>query len=390
MSRSKSEKKVAYVNLKTNEKDTGARIDQKAFLKIRNLESIEGFGNSPIGDIRTDRSVLKRIEDYADRNYKPDAEQNMSKYKYKYKYDLFEYVIPAYTVLYKGVRNVDDKINLEYDSAMWVATKEDITKYYGGNVYKFITLQDLKLVNIQSKFFHIFIMDFVNNMFKDLDEKGAFHEKMRILFPLGLPDIKTQQKYLARSKNLSQYMRDTLPTDSEFFYNTNRLSLIEHDKYLAGIMSIMLSKYGFVGYISPAIWPSNYHHRFHEEVCLFYPSQTSMYFKSIKRISISTRKEEEEAPVFQYGGSQEQKITNSSYIEAMRLFNYNGRIEYDEFGNVKIYNLDYINAYNRKKIYEKETGKKYPDDIKSLKVTTDSFSRSRSCSRSRSRSRTSA
>lgn len=389
-----------------------AKIRKDTYQELRNkderLSSV--LPESPTSaEISVDEPTMNRLEGLFINHKQAQSKENMQKY------DIFEYVIPSHSILYKGSKS--SNMNINYQSHMWLTTDTIVPKHYGNTFFKFVTLQDLKLVNIQSHFFHMFIMDYVNSIFNDTStssDKGngndndVFEKKMEILFPLGLPNYESQKKYY-RLRGRGLLMQD-LRENSVFFNSTNRISFDDNDRVMAGVLSIALSKYGFAGYIAPSNWPSTYHSlSFHSEICLFNPSQIDIFFKEIPEADLSmhptrnskghlhlmqgessqqqrspsegrtlTKKQIKDITQKSTGGSKkkdpleetEQEVRNKAYVRAMRLMQYDGEIEYDTNGNVIVYNDDFINAYKRKKIFEKETGTAYPENINIYKYPT--------------------
>lgn len=182
---------------------------------------------------------------------------------------LFTYTLQANETLYKGLSS--KTFDMNFDKPIWFSQEEDTAEMYGKYVHRVLTKSPLKLINITSPYFQSCFMDFLNNYFKK--DVNSYTRKMRLLVPIGLPNETSQQNYLERYCNIKpiplKLHTQSMYDDVAFYYNRHRFSEKSLDAELVMFLKNMYSQHGFVGYIAPCIWPSKYHFRFSDEVCLF-------------------------------------------------------------------------------------------------------------------------
>lgn len=202
------------------------------------------------------------------------------------KAELYEYRLPMNETLFKGMDQ--RKFDMGYKNPVWFSIKHDTAKQYGSYVHKFVTKKSFKLINISSPFFQSTFMDFLNDCYrKENNDHVAYRKKMELLVPIGLPDEKSQQTFLASSYSIQPYVKQT---DKEhyknvaFFYNRHRFSATDTDLYFVKFLQQIHLQYEFDGYIAPCIWPSKYHHKFSDEICLFKIDESKLSHISLEKI----------------------------------------------------------------------------------------------------------
>lgn len=283
------------------------------------------------------------------------------------KYSSFEYIIPANEPLYKGV--TFPMFDVKYNKPSWFSQSADIASRYttsGGYIHEIRPKTPLRLINIMSRNFHTFIQDHINDKFKYEDHSESFHKKMQYLIPLGLPDAKTQIKYVIDKYNEKATMTSAIELFSPFFYNQHRYSHHELDTKLITLMKQLLWQHGFVGYIAPCSWTSCFHYDFHNEVCLFDMSHLDLLHFKVKPSQLGGGDSTPNNP----SGKRGLNIpidTNKIHREIYEMYGWDGPFEYDEKGEIILWNSDYVEAMVRKKRYEADTGKPYPEDIEKYK-----------------------
>lgn len=246
---------------------------------------------------------------------------------------LFTYTLQANEALYKGMSL--KKFDMNYDKPVWFSQEIKTAKMYGNYVHKVVTKNPLKLINITSPYFQSCFMDFLNNYFKRYS--NAYKTKMKLLVPIGLPNERSQQKFLEEYCDIKpiplQPQTQSIYDDVAFYYNRHRYSQQDMDIELVTFLKQMYSQHGFVGYIAPCIWPSKYHFRFSDEICLFsLKSNDLILYQGVKTCSNS-----------QIGGSRKNQfvvqIPPSAYpriaqdsLDFLRSSGWNGPYELSEKG----------------------------------------------------------
>ncbi len=268
---------------------------------------------------------------------------------------LFSYLLPANETLYKGMTT--KKFDMNYNKPIWFSQEEQTAKMYGRHVHKIVTKNPLKLINITSPYFQSCFMDFLNNYFKRYPD--SYKTKMRLLVPIGLPNEDSQQKYLENLCNIKpipiQSQTQSIYDDVAFYYNRYRFSEKNMDAERVMFLKMMYSQHGFVGYIAPCIWPSKYHFKFSDEVCLFSIRDTDMVLY-------------QECKTYQTGGSAKTNkyvvpISTSAYssiaqesLDILRSSGWNAHYELSETGFIispHIYEL----VEHANKLREQNNGK---------------------------------
>jgi hypothetical protein len=204
----------------------------------------------------------------------------------EYKVSLYTYMLPVNETLYKGMDI--QKMDMEYNKPIWFSLKEYTANQYGQYLHKVLTKRSLKLINITSPYFQSTFMDFLNDYYRD--EIQAYNKKMVLLSPIGLPDEESQTLYLKdRGFNpVNIQCKKDICRDVAFFYNHHRFSEMSMDANFVLFLKQIHKQYNFDGYIAPCIWPSKYHIKFSDEICLFDLKETNAlnYVNVIKNESI--------------------------------------------------------------------------------------------------------
>ena len=274
-------------------------------------------------------------------------------------YDSFAYYIPANETFYKGMDI--DIFNTSYNKPSWYSINKNTAQNYGNFIHKILSGRILKLINIMSTNFSIFLQDFLIDKYKDTDLTLSYKQHMNLLVPLGLPDLSTQLNFIKSEYNINPISSAYFNKYASLFNNRSRFSMDKLDKELIDIMKARLTQYGYDGYISLCNWPSVQHNEFfHDELCLFDSSKCNLYTLMPDK-STFQRKVLGGGLVPGRGQfiSPEPINMNEISIKTMRLLGYTGKIEYDNAGNVIPRDDKWIQDWraekNRKK-YGKITG----------------------------------
>ena len=190
------------------------------------------------------------------------------------------FTIHSDTLLYHGSNNIKFIIN---ESPLWCAHNVQNANKYGKYLYMIKPLRKLKLIDISNISFHNDYISRVNNL-KFTENSSLAEEKAYCMLALGLPNFKTQLRYLP--KNISGVYPNT-PLDeksfkifnmiemfSPYFGERHRYSLesngINLDKRMVSMLMELYPDYD--GYICKSYWPSYHLGGFmHPETCIFKP-----------------------------------------------------------------------------------------------------------------------
>jgi hypothetical protein len=191
---------------------------------------------------------------------------------------LYEYKINANETLYKGIDT--ETISTKYPKPMWFSQNKNTAKQYGRFVHEFKTIKELKLINITSPYFHSSFVDFLNDFFKH--NPSSYDEKMKLLIPIGLPDEISQQNYLESIHVHPISSNQKIYKEVAFLYNRHICSYSKLDFEFVNFLKNIHKQYGFDGYVAPCIWPSKYHVRFSDEICLFNLNEDALLHAGVK------------------------------------------------------------------------------------------------------------
>ena len=256
----------------------------------------------------------------------------------------FEYVICPNETLYKGMNT--SVFDNSYQDISWFSKNEKTAQKYGNYVHKVLTTRPLKLVNIMSTQFHTFLQDKLMDMFSNDSFEGTYDTRMKILAPLGLPDLETQTRFLSRLfPSIRNKTSEEFKVFGAFVGHKSRFSSKELDKGLISLIRNLLQQYSFDGYIAPSSWPSQFHGLFHDEVCLFNPKQCNLLYAHNSLVI------KQSGGTLYYGQFDSGKAIDDNAIDisVMRTLGYDGPIQYDDNGKVIILGYEWIQDYKRQK-----------------------------------------
>ena len=166
---------------------------------------------------------------------------------------------------------------------LWFAETENIASKYGKTVFMYKTSRALKLLDISNSIFHLDYMSKLNNSCIDNICMNPF--KGKLLAPLGLPDYKTQLRYV-KPTSIGFYKEPSNDRDKKvkaliddhigFFNGRHRYSVEQSDgtKLDYTMVDAFMKLYpDYDGYICKSMWPSYHQGGFLlPEICLFRPS----------------------------------------------------------------------------------------------------------------------
>ena len=215
----------------------------------------------------------------------------MSKYDLKDKItDLFEYTLDNKEILYRGLNGVtfDEK----YNEISWFSFDKNTANTYAknknGKIYSFKPKkQNIKLVNINSMFFRMHLMDLINMNYLNDD-------KVPIFSAIGIPNLESIQyvidtrfkdKPINSCTDLTSDLTKKMKLYAEYL-GGHRLSETATDKIFAATLQTFYGK-KFDGYISPLNWATCYHKNFPPEICLFEPKNILRYTGNENYIPLS-------------------------------------------------------------------------------------------------------
>jgi hypothetical protein len=273
------------------------------------------------------------------------------------KVSLYEYTLPANETIYKGMN--EDAFNMKFSKPAWFSQKKDTSAQYGMYLHQFVTSRPLKLINVSSPFFQSTFMDFLNDYYRTHDD--AYDEKMKYLAPLGLPDEESQQRYLAHHgcyPKLNPLQRDAY-RDIAFFYNRHRYSRDDMDYDLAKFLQQIHLQYKFDGYIAPCIWPSKYHVRFSDEICIFNLANANcLVHVQTERLLVSGGSKETDEHVL------EPKYIERNTMKSLERLKYHGwtrKFELSKYGT-----LVYPDSYTLGTLFHKRQAEEKAKMVKEL------------------------
>jgi len=266
-------------------------------------------------------------------------------------YDSFAYYISPNETLFKGMNPIT--FNANYTEPSWFSLNKDTATGYGNYIHSIVTGRKLKLINIMSENFSIFLRDFVHDKYRNRTLADSYVEQMNLLVPIGLPDIDTQKRFIEKEHMHSPHPSVSFDRYGSIFNFKSRFSLDSLDKNLIDLMKLRLTQYNYDGYIAPCKWTSVYHGEFADEICIFDPSKCSLIAAG------STKRHLQQSAG---GSSQEWFISpepvdmNKIHIGNMRLLGYTGKIEYDKDGKMVVRDSKWIDEWIQEKNRKKHAG----------------------------------
>lgn len=273
----------------------------------------------------------------------------------KSSWPLFTYVIPGNETIFKGM---DVKVfDIKYDQPCWYSENMETAKKYGKYVHEIKTTTEIKLINLTSQFFHMFLKDNLNLRFRGNNNNGIDINKLKLLLPLGLPDLNSQVQYI---KNFipNNHLNNCKPPQPQLepyisvFDRHHRYSNSQYDLELIKTLAHIFGS-EFDGYISPIDWPSCFHNGlFHNEICLFFPEKqftknkmiySKLAYTNTQRGGIKNRQntmmkfEIDEDDQRRMGTMNLTKEECNKVVEEMlNNWKYEGPRHYDEKGNLQV------------------------------------------------------
>lgn len=190
---------------------------------------------------------------------------------------LFTYTISGNEPIYKGMnkKTFDNK----YQDPCWFTENIETAKRYGKYVHCIKTGTEIKLLNLTSGFFHIFLKDTLNLRYRGTNNDGNDIRKFQLLLPLGFPDYNIQKSYIQAHVPEDSLLpnceneRTNIEPSLSIFDHHHRYSNLKFDVKLVNTLSQIFGS-NFDGYIAPIDWPSCFHNGFfHNEICFFKPAE---------------------------------------------------------------------------------------------------------------------
>jgi hypothetical protein len=281
---------------------------------------------------------------------------------------LYEYELSANETLFKGM---DSKsFDMKHDKPVWFSQKRDTAAQYGAFVHKLVNTKPLKLINITSPYFQSTFMDFLNDYYRnETNDQIVYEKKMKLLVPIGLPDESQQKTFLSQSYNVHPIIKDVNKEHYKniaFFYNHHRFSEKNLDINLVKFLKNIHLQYQFDGYIAPCVWPSKYHNRFSDEICIFDIHKSKLAYVDVETISHIGGGSKKKGD-FIFSPATIEKITMSSLNE-LRYAGWEAKYELDEKGMLLYPDSYTLQEYVNKK-HAEQKAKEILEWKKSLKKT---------------------
>lgn len=144
------------------------------------------------------------------------------------------YIIPKGTFIYRGKNQSNDI------SGNWYAFNTDDCKAYASEyIGKFIVKEDIHLVNVLSKTFHIDYMDKLNMLFEGNNKNGIDDQKLLYMIPFGLPNFDIQKHVIEQIYKIKIDDDNSLQIKMFMasYYEVNRFSMYDLDKNVFVLMN---------------------------------------------------------------------------------------------------------------------------------------------------------
>lgn len=263
------------------------------------------------------------------------------------------------TEMYKGMSCDHDPT---YNKPCWLSFTYEDAQQYDERVHKYKTKRELKLINLQSLFFHMDFTDKINKKYGGRNEQALL-----ALASIGLPSLKAQQAILTHQPGNCDNPHDKTQIQAEYLNGKHRYSFdigdAKIDNFLVEELIVFYPQYE--GYIIPNEWPSCFHEgNFHKEICIFKPRNALVYIDSNKRIR-GGQKQKKSGGVGRCGDEREDISTqqiNNIRRNQMRTIGWTGPELYDEDGFLRIPLLEEIERFRFLSIHP-STPKEWIDDL---------------------------
>jgi hypothetical protein len=295
--------------------------------------------------------------------------------------ELFEYILDDNSTLFRGLHDVK-QYDINYNKVSWFSLDKSAVYKYAKDLNGIICSfkpkkHTIKLLNINSMFFRMHLMDQVNMNYTN-------DEKIPVFSALGIPNLELVKyvidKYLKEKPKDACKEIDALETKLFAEYlGGHRLSEYTIDEIFANTLQ-KLYEDKFDGYISSLNWPTCHHKNFPPEICLFKPKQILTFISQVNYIPLTSKK----------GGTKKNKIKkwtppfdshkefNTESVEEfnekrkaeLKKFEWNKPLKYDEEGQIKWPNRDEFTKHNfdRKFMKVDDWMKEYNSLPESMKI----------------------